>query len=78
MLRIRLARTGRKKHPQYKVVVSDSSTGRGGAIVESVGIYAPKAAEAKVELNRDRIQYWLDKGASATDTVRSLIKNVPA
>jgi small subunit ribosomal protein S16 len=78
MLRIRLARTGRKKHPQYRVVVSDSSTGRNGAIVENVGTYEPKSAGAKVELKRDRIDYWVSKGASATDTVKSLMKTVPA
>lgn len=74
MLVIRLARRGSKKRPRYRVVVSDSSTGRGGAIVENVGTYEPKATEAKVELKRDRIEHWLSKGATATDTVKSLIK----
>jgi small subunit ribosomal protein S16 len=46
--------------------------------VENVGTYEPKSAKAKVELKRDRIEYWIGKGASATDTVRSLIKNTPA
>lgn len=78
MLRIRLARTGGRKRPHYRIVVSDSSTGRGGNIVESVGVYAPKSAGAKVELNRERIDYWIAKGASATDTVKSLIKNQPS
>ena len=78
MLRIRLARRGSKKRPRYRVVVSDSSTGRVGDIVESVGNYEPKSLEAKVELKRDRIEYWLSRGATATDTVRSLLKNNPA
>lgn len=78
MLRIRLARKGSKKHPQYRIVVSDSVHGRGGAIVENVGTYEPKFQQAKVELKRDRIEYWLSKGAFATDTVKSLLKNVPA
>lgn len=77
MLRIRLARRGSNKRPQYRVVVSDSTHGRGGAIVENVGTYEPKSGR-KVELKRDRIEYWIGKGASATDTVRSLIKNNPA
>jgi small subunit ribosomal protein S16 len=46
--------------------------------VENVGTYEPKLQQAKVELKRDRIEHWLSKGASASDTVRSLIKNVPA
>lgn len=78
MLRIRLARRGSKKNPHYRIVVSDSTMGRGGNIVERVGTYEPKPAVAKVELKRDRIDYWLSKGASATNTVRSLIKNNPA
>lgn len=78
MLRIRLARRGGNKRPQYRVVVSDSTHGRGGAIVENVGTYEPKSGHRKVELKRDRIEYWIGKGASATDTVRSLIKNNPA
>ena len=52
--------------------------GRGGNIVENVGTYEPKPAEAKVTLNRDRIDYWISKGASTTHTVKSLIKNNPA
>jgi small subunit ribosomal protein S16 len=75
MLRIRLARKGRKKHPHYRIVVSDSSAGRGGNIVESVGVYEPKSEVPKVELNRERIDYWIAQGASATDTVKSLLKN---
>ena len=78
MLRIRLARRGSKKRPLYRVVVSDSFAGRGGNIVEAVGTYEPKPAEAKVSLDRERIDYWISKGASATDTVKSLIKNYPA
>jgi small subunit ribosomal protein S16 len=78
MLRIRLARRGSNKRPQYRVVVSDSTHGRGGAIVENVGTYEPKSGQRKVELKRDRIEYWIGKGASATDTVKSLIKNNPA
>ena len=78
MLRIRLARRGGKKHAQYRVVVSDSSRAPSGAIVENVGTYEPKSAQGKVELKRDRIEYWMGKGALATDTVKSLMKNNPA
>ena len=77
MLIIRLARRGSKKHPQYRVVVSDSLYGKGGAIVENVGTYEPKSKDAKVSLKRDRIDFWIGKGAFATDTVKSLIKNIP-
>jgi len=78
MLIIRLARRGSKKHPQYRVVVSDSLYGKGGGIVENVGTYEPKSKGATVSLKRERIDFWISKGATATDTVKSLIKNIPA
>lgn len=74
MLTIRLARQGSKKRPHYRIVVSDSATGRGGGIVESLGTYEPKRAEPAINLRRDRMEYWLSKGAHASDTVRSLLK----
>jgi small subunit ribosomal protein S16 len=73
MLTIRLARYGSKKRPHYRIVVSDSARGRGGNIVESLGTYEPKRAETVIKLNRERMEYWLSKGANATDTVRSLL-----
>lgn len=78
MLRIRLARRGSKKRPHFRIVVSDSALGRGGDIVESVGYYEPKPSEPKIELNRERIDYWLSQGASATATVKSFLKTKPA
>lgn len=78
MLTIHLARRGRKKSPHYRVVVSDSAKGRGGNIVENVGTYEPKRSGAAVNLNWERVQYWLSKGAHATDTVRSFLKNKPS
>lgn len=78
MLIIRLTRRGSKKKPQYRVVVSDSLYGKGGGIVENVGTYEPKSKDPKVNLKRDRIDFWIGKGAVATSTVESLIKNVPA
>jgi small subunit ribosomal protein S16 len=74
MLTIRLARKGSKKRPHYRIVVSDSARGRGGNIVESIGTYEPKRAETAIDLDRERMEYWLSKGANATDTVRSLLK----
>jgi small subunit ribosomal protein S16 len=74
MLTIRLARKGSKKRPHYRIVVSDSARGRGGNIVESIGTYEPKRAETAIDLDRERMEYWLSKGAHASDTVRSLLK----
>ncbi len=78
MLSIRLARYGRKKRPHYRIVVSDSARGRVGNIVESIGTYDPKRAESEVKLDWQRVDYWLSKGARATDTVRSFLKKRPS
>ena len=78
MLNIRLARIGSKKRPHYRIVVSDSVTGRGGAIVENLGTYEPKREGHAAVFDRERAQYWISKGARATDTVRSLLKQKPS
>lgn len=78
MLIIRLARLGSKKRPHYRIVVSDSAKGRGGNIVESLGTYEPKRKEAVANFDRDRARFWISKGAQATDTVRSLLKQTPS
>ncbi len=78
MLIIRLARLGSKKRPHYRIVVSDSAKGRGGNIVENLGTYEPKRKEAVANFDRERARYWISKGAHPTDTVRSLLKQMPS
>jgi small subunit ribosomal protein S16 len=75
VLTIRLARIGKKKHPFYRVVVTEKTRPRNGRFVEIVGTYDPKKKPAVVQLNSERVQYWLGKGAQPSDTVRSLIRN---
>ena len=74
MLAIRLRRTGSKKRPFYRVVVTDSRTARDSSFVEIVGHYNPRTKPAKVDIKRDRIDYWVGKGAQLSDTVRTLLK----
>ena len=71
MLMIRLARIGKKKRPFYRVVVTEKTRPRNGRFVEIVGTYDPLKKPAAVELNDERVQYWLGKGAQPSDTVRS-------
>ena len=71
MLKIRLTRTGRKKFPFYRIVVLDSKKARDANYIEKVGHYDPRRKELK--LNRDRIEYWISKGAQPTNTVAKLI-----
>ena len=77
MLTIRLSRIGKKKHPFYRVVVTEKTRPRNGRFVEIVGTYDPMKNPAAVELNGERVQYWLGKGAQPSDTVRSLIRSNP-
>jgi len=73
-VRIRLARHGAKKKPFYRIVIADNDSPRDGRFLEKVGTYDPLVNPAKVALNSDRIKYWMEKGATPTDTVKSLLK----
>lgn len=71
-LKIRLARGGAKKRPFYSIVVADSRSPRDGRYIEKIGTYNPllaKTDEKRVQYNEERAQYWLGKGAKATDRV---------
>ncbi|MGE5245093.1 MAG: 30S ribosomal protein S16 [Betaproteobacteria bacterium] len=73
MLAIRLRRAGSKKRPFFRVVVADSRTARDSSFVEILGHYNPRSRPAVVEVNKDRVDYWLAKGAQPSDSVRTLI-----
>jgi small subunit ribosomal protein S16 len=75
VLTIRLARIGKKKHPYYRVVVTEKTRPRNGRFVEIVGTYNPQTNPAAVRLDSERVKYWIAKGAQPSDTVRSLIRN---
>lgn len=74
MLMIRLARFGAKKKPTYRLVVIDKERARDSRALEVVGHYNPVAKPKVVHLDQARIDYWLGKGARASDTVTRLIK----
>ena len=71
---IRLRRMGRKKQPHYRVVVADRLSPRDGRFIESVGYYKPLTHPARLVLDLERVDYWLDVGAEPSNTVRGLIK----
>lgn len=75
MVKLRLARSGRKKLPVYRIVAADSRSRRDGRFIEVVGQYSPKEQPAKLSLKESRIMHWLRVGAQPTDTVRSLLSN---
>ena len=78
MLAIRLARFGAKKKPTYRVVVIDKERARNSRSVEVVGHYNPIAQPTQVDLNHERINYWIKNGAQPSDTVTRLMKANPA
>jgi small subunit ribosomal protein S16 len=73
-VKIRLARHGAKKRPFYRIVVADSEAPRDGRFLETVGTYNPLRDPAEIAVKQERVQYWLDQGATPTDTVKSLLK----
>jgi small subunit ribosomal protein S16 len=73
-VKIRLARHGAKKKPFYRIVVADGESPRDGKFLENVGTYNPLQDPAEVFLKKDRVMYWIGKGAIPSDTVRSLLK----
>jgi small subunit ribosomal protein S16 len=74
-LKLRLARGGSKKRPFYSIVAADVRAPRDGRYIEKLGTFnplLPKDVE-RVVLNRERIEYWLSKGAQPTDRVLRLL-----
>jgi small subunit ribosomal protein S16 len=77
MLVIRLTRTGSKKRPFFRVIVTDSRTARDSSFVEVLGFYNPRTKPETVQLDRERLTHWLKAGARPSDTVRTLVARMP-
>ncbi len=71
---IRLARHGAKKHPFYRIIVTDSRAPRDGRRLDQVGIYDPSQSPSRVEFQQERLSHWLRLGAQPSATVAQLIK----
>ncbi len=74
MVKIRLARHGAKKKPFYRIVVADSRAPRDGRFIDQVGFYDPTKNPSVVEIKKEKIEKWLQRGAQPTETVAQLIK----
>ncbi len=73
MLSIRMRRTGSKKRPFYRVVVTEARAPREGSFIEVLGFYNPRTKPATVEINKDRVSHWIGQGARPSDSVRTLL-----
>src|SRR5215468_1555491 len=74
LVAMRLTRIGSKKRPYYRIVVIDKRRARNGRFLEVLGQYNPIATPAQLEINSERAQYWLSKGAAPSETVRSILR----
>jgi small subunit ribosomal protein S16 len=73
MLSIRMRRTGSKKRPYYRVVVTEARSPREGSFLEVLGSYNPRTKPAVVEIDRERVAHWIKQGARPSDSVRTLL-----
>jgi small subunit ribosomal protein S16 len=74
---IRLSRVGAKKAPQYRVVVADQRSPRGGRFIEKIGTYDPTGDPGALVVNRERLDYWRGRGAQPSNTLERLLKRQP-
>ena len=72
--RIRLQRRGKKNQPFYQIVIADGRAPRDGRFIEKIGTYNPLTNPATITINFDRALYWVETGASPSDTTRSILK----
>ena len=77
-VKLRLTRIGKKKQPQYRIVVADSRSPRDGRFIESLGTYDPLKEPVALVLNRARLEHWRQRGARPSATVDRLLKRAGA
>jgi small subunit ribosomal protein S16 len=73
-VRVRLTRVGGNKNPIWRVVVADQRSPRDGRVIETIGRYNAQTEPSEIVLDRERLQYWLDRGAQPSHTVRKLMR----
>lgn len=73
-VKIKLARLGKIRNPQYRIQVADARTRREGRAIEVIGRYHPKEEPSFIEIDSERAQHWLSVGAQPTDPVLALLK----
>lgn len=74
MLKIRLTRTGKTSQESFRIVVAEKSRAVKGKFLELIGHYVPAQKPKVFEVKKDRVEYWMSKGAQPSSTVASLLK----
>src|SRR5882672_6493033 len=67
-------RLGKKRAPYYRIIIADSRTKREGRVIETIGKYHPKEDPSFIEIDSERVQYWLKVGAQPTEPVAAILK----
>ncbi len=78
MVSIRLRRIGSNRKPAYRVVVADSRSPRDGRFIEIIGHYNPLTEPPTVQIDREKADQWIKKGAQPSNTVKRLMEVVTA
>jgi len=73
-VRISLTRKGSKKNPYYRVVAADSEAPRDGRFLDILGFYNPMKDPAEINLDREKVNKWLENGALASESVKAILK----
>lgn len=73
-VRLRLQRHGKKGRPFFHVVAADQRSPRDGRFIEKIGTYDPTTVPASIDLDLDKAVNWMQKGATATNTVQAILK----
>ncbi|WP_411143680.1 30S ribosomal protein S16 [Streptomyces sp. x-80] len=73
-VKIKLKRLGKIRAPHYRIVIADSRTRRDGRAIEEIGLYHPVQNPSRIEVNSERVQYWLGVGAQPTEPVMAILK----
>jgi small subunit ribosomal protein S16 len=73
-VKIKLMRMGKMRAPYYRVVVADARTRRDGRAIETIGKYHPKDDPSFIQVNSERVQYWLGVGAQPTQAVAAILR----
>lgn len=77
MVVIRMARGGRKGSPVFKLMVANKRAALGGRFIEKLGTFTPSEENVgKLEINQERYDFWVSKGAQPTDRVKLLVKTL--
>ena len=73
-VKIKLKRLGKIHAPQYRIVIADSRTARNGRAIEEIGVYQPMTNPSLIQVDSERVQYWLSVGAQPTEAVAAILK----